>query len=298
MSLLQYFDLLLGDIPEDNLEEIKTFKHFKSLRGYAKQFRLSYNKFRRTLIQHLEQKYGFERAEIIYKKLWPTLQEKTKIRKQKFLKKLHFQLNNYFPKEIGKFDQIIEYAREFDVDPASITNWIMEYLNNKFFVTYSVEVAIEKAQEMYNTIWTINLRISGGRHIIDHNRIKKYVQSKHGQLITTEDEFENRNEIISKRYVSIKCKKNHSWSVIVSNLLYRKSWCTYCYQLKCQEYLLKFMKVIFGKKFSQITLTKAYGLKYEPNGGMLKFDGYNESVLIKGKNFKIACEFDGKQHDK
>ncbi len=295
MSLLQYFDSLLGVNPEDHIEEIKIFKHFKSIRGFAKHFGLSYNKFRRTLIQYLNQKYGIERAEIIYNKLWPTFKEKTKINKQKFLEKLKFQLNNYFPKEIEKIDQLVDYAQEFGVDPNSITNWIMEYLKNKFLPSYMAE---EAAQEMYNKIWTINLRISGGRQKIDYNRLKKLAQSKHGKLITTEKEFEDIDEIISRRYVSIKCQDDHSWAVIVSNLLYRKSWCPYCFQLKCQEYLLEYMEAIFGKKFSQITLTKAYGLRYEPGEGMLKFDGYNENTIIKGKEFKVACEFDGRQHDK
>ena len=273
---------------------IKIFKHFKSIRGFAKHFGLSYNKFRRTLIQYLNQKYGIKRAEIIYNKLWPTHKEKTKINKQKFLEKLQFQLNNYFPKEIDKIDQLVDYAQEFGVDPNSITNWIVEYLKIKFLPSYMAE---EAAQEMYNKIWTINLRISGGRQKIDYIRIKKLTQSKHGKLLTTEKEFEDIDEIISRRYVSIKCQEGHIWSVIVSNLLYRKSWCPNCYQLKCQEYLLEFMDAIFGKKFSQITLTKAYGLRYESGEGMLKFDGYNESVIIEGKEFKVACEFDGRQHD-
>ena len=31
---------------------------------------------------------------------------------------------------------------------------------------------------------------------------------------------------------------------------------------------------------------------------MLKFDGYNESVIVNDKKFKVACEYDGIQHDK
>ena len=298
MTLFQYFDILLGDVPEDHIEQIKRFKHFKSIRGFAKHFGLSFNKFRRTLIQYLNQKYGIKRAEIIYNKLWPTLKEKTKINKQEFIKKLQFQLKNYFPKEIGKIDQRIDYAQEFGVDPNTITNWIMEYLKNEFLPSFMAEEVLENAQEMYNKIWTINLCISGGRQRIDHNRIKKYIQSKRGKLITKEKEFDDMEDIISRRYVTIKCQEGHSWSVMVSNLLYRKSWCPYCYQLKCQEYLLEYMEAIFGKKFSHTTLTKAYGLRYKPGEGMLKFDGYNESVLIEGKEFKVACEFDGKQHDK
>jgi len=269
MSLLEYFDVLLGNNPEDNIEEIKTSEYFKSIRGFATHFGLSYNKFRRTIIQYLNQNYGNKRAEIMYNNLWPTLQEKTKINIQ-----------------------------EFRVDPNTITNWIMEYLKNKFLPFFMAEEALEHAQEMYNNIWTINLSISGGRQKIDHNRIKKYVHSKHGKLLTKEKEFEDMEDIISRRYVSLKCQEGHSWLVIVSNLLYRKSWCPYCYQLKCQEYLLKYMKVVFGKKLSQTTLTKAYGLRYKPGEGMLKFDGYNECVIINRKEFKIACEFDGKQHDK
>ena len=297
MSLLQYFDSLLGVNPEDHIEEIKIFKHFKSIRGFAKHFGLSYNKFRRTLIQYLNQKYGIKRAEIIYNKLWPTFKEKNKINKQEFQKKLHFQLNNYFPKEIGKIDQLIEYAQEFMVDPNTITNWIMEYLKIKLLPIFSAEEVLEYAQEMYNKIWTINLCISGGRKKIDYKRIKKYALTKYGKLITTEKEFETMGDVISRRYVVMKCQEGHSWSVMVTNLLYRKSWCPYCYQLKCQEYLLEYMKAVFGKIFSLTTLTKAYGLRYKPGEGMLKFDGYNESVIIEGKEFKVACEFDGRQHD-
>jgi len=297
LTFLQYFDILLGDFPENHIEKIRTSKDFRSLRGFAKHFRLSFNKFRRSLIKYLNQKFGNERAEIIYSKLWPTHQEKTKINKQDFLKKLKFQLKNYYPDEIGKINQRIDYAQEFGVDPNTITNWIMEYLKNKFLTFLKREEALEYAQEIYNEIWTINLRISGGRQRIDYNRIMKYVQAKHGKLITTEKEFEDMEDIISRRYVTIKCQEDHSWPVMVTNLLYRKSWCPYCYQLKCQEYLLDYMEAIFGKKFSQITLTKAYGLKYKSGEGMLKFDGYNESILVNGKKFKVACEFDGKQHD-
>ncbi|MHA2123881.1 MAG: hypothetical protein ACXACX_16850 [Candidatus Hodarchaeales archaeon] len=298
MSLLQYFDKLLGDFPEENIEEIKAFKHFKSIRGLAKHFGLSFNKFRSTLIQYLKQKYDSKRAEIIYNKLWPTLKEKTKIIKQEFLKKFEFQLKNYFPKEIEKIDQRIDYAREFEVDPNTITNWTMEYLINKHSPSIKAEESLDYAQEVYNKIWKINLSISGGRQKINHNRIRKYIQSRHGKLITKEKEFDGLGDIISRRYVSIKCQEGHNWSVLVSNLLYRKSWCPSCRQLKCQEYLLLYMKAIFGKKFYQTTLTKAYGLRYEPREGMLKFDGFNESMLIEGKEFKVACEFDGRQHDK
>lgn len=69
MSGENKFDILLGNFPEDQIEQIKTSKYFKSVRRYAKHFRLSYNKFRRTLIEFLNQKYGNIRADNIYNKL-------------------------------------------------------------------------------------------------------------------------------------------------------------------------------------------------------------------------------------
>jgi len=57
------------------------------------------------------------------------------------------------------------------------------------------------------------------------------------------------------------------------------------------------MEAVFGTKFSSISLTKAYGLKYSPGEGMLKFDGYSECVVINNEVFKVACEYDGRQHD-
>ena len=297
LKVIKYFDTLFNNIEIDQIDETRSFKEIKSIREYAKYFGLPFITFRRFLIIYLNEKFGNKNANIIYQKLWPSLQEKTKVNKKNFLKKLSHQLENYYPNDIEKIYQRIDYAQEFSVDPNTITNWIMEYLKNIYFSFLKIDEAREQVQKIYNEIWTINLRISGGRQVIDYDRIKKHVKSKQGELITKKEEFEEMEEIISKRYVLIECQENHTCPVTVTSLLYRKSWCPYCYQLKCQEYLLMFMEAIFGTKFSSISLSKAYGLKYRPGEGMLKFDGYNESVVINNRVFKVACEFDGRQHD-
>jgi hypothetical protein len=166
-KLIKYFDVLLYNIENDQINDISSLKNIKSIREYARYFGLQFITFRRFLIRYLNEKYGNRKAEIIYHKLWPTLKEKTKIKKKDFIKKLSYQLKNFYPNEIEKIEQRIDYAREFDVDPNTITNWTMEYLKESFLSFLKIDEIVENAQKIYNMVWTINLRISGDRQLIN-----------------------------------------------------------------------------------------------------------------------------------
>ena len=56
------------------------------------------------------------------------------------------------------------------------------------------------------------------------------------------------------------------------------------------------MEAIFGVEFIEVTFKTAYGLSKE-DGGSLKWDGYCVNLLLNGKIYRIAFEYDGIQHD-
>jgi hypothetical protein len=56
------------------------------------------------------------------------------------------------------------------------------------------------------------------------------------------------------------------------------------------------MEKIFGVKFPETSLFRAFGIK-AVNGGSLRIDGYNETVNVNNKLYKIGFEYDGLQHD-
>jgi len=123
----------------------------------------------------------------------------------------------------------------------------------------------------------------------------------------------------SKRYVEIKCGNKHeSWTIRVGHLFYDDTWCPICLERKCQELMRFYMNSLFNSYFKpEVSLRKACGhlgrisRKLELNGeyyefvistGKLRFDGYNEKIMIKDQDsnlhqFKIAFEYDGIQHN-
>lgn len=56
------------------------------------------------------------------------------------------------------------------------------------------------------------------------------------------------------------------------------------------------MEKIFGVKFPQTTLRKAYGFPWYLRGN-LRFDGYATYVKVGDQEFRIAFEYDGIQHE-
>ncbi len=71
-KLKLFFDKLLGDYPERNIELIKTSKNFKSLLKIANDFGVGRTWLNDIwLKKYLNQKFGFNRAKIIKSCLWP-----------------------------------------------------------------------------------------------------------------------------------------------------------------------------------------------------------------------------------
>jgi len=120
-----------------------------------------------------------------------------------------------------------------------------------------------------------------------------------GYLLTTREEWKMMEEVPSERYIKVghlTRNNHHSWSVKVRYLINQSRWCPECNDYFCQKIMQMYMNKIFCVDFRPITLKKAFGLEIK-DGGLLKYDSYNENVEIGGKVFKVAVEYDGKQHD-
>jgi len=132
--------------------------------------------------------------------------------------------------------------------------------------------------------------------------IKNFIEMRKGKLITEEIEWANMSEQLTKRHIQVKCKKNHFWTPIVSGLIYDNRWCPSCNEGKCEELTRLYMEAIFSSatgidvRFPTTTLNKSLGIDVN-QGGRMHFDGFNGSVKLKGKLFRIAFEYDGIQHD-
>jgi len=162
------------------------------------------------------------------------------------------------------------------------------------------------ANEIKKSIW---LKKSTTECKMNYEIVKLFADNLGYKIVTTQQEFNNLKEIPSMRIINIKCNEGHIWSIRTSVLLYLGTECPTCSErYKCQTIMRLFIEKIFGVPFPMTSLSRVYGVSgekivrikensYKIQIGMLSFDGYNPRVLVNGKHFKIAFEYDGRHHD-
>ena len=205
-------------------------------------------------------------------------------RKTNLLKLINDQFEKYYPDKIELIDGINIIQSKIGASKITIITWIKEFLKNKY---------VEKHSLIYDEIWFSK---SSKSKKIKYERIKSYVERKKGKILTGEQEFNNKSEYPSERYVKIKDKKGHVWTICVTYLINDNNWCPICHEFKTENSLRSVMRAVFKCNFPPKTLRKAINIPVQ-KGGNLKYDGFNNNVVLQEKSFKIAFEYDGLQHD-
>ncbi|MFX1575032.1 MAG: hypothetical protein ACFFB0_20025 [Promethearchaeota archaeon] len=279
-ELKSFFDELIGDNPKKIAKE-----KLMSLRQYPKYFKITRGFFRKWFDNYMDSRYGEKEAKRIRKILWPTSDELIQNKKFKFLEMFESQLI-YYPKRINNFDSINGYEKKIGVSKRTITRWIIKSLSHIY--------GKRRALEIYKEIWSLK---QATYKSITIDRLKTFIENRGAKLLTKENHFNIKEGNQKFKYVEIECKNSHPWRIRVDNLLYQGRWCPICLESKTESIMRMFMEKIFECRFPETPLIKAYNILAN-EGGRLKFDGFNGHVVINGKIFKIAFEYDGEQHDK
>lgn len=280
-QLYNYLDKLLKDYPIINISNVKSLSLLRSELSIGKLKLINW------VNEYLIQNFGLKKAQSIKGKLWPYSSTViNQIKKEKLFKILDSQFKNYFPDNINKISSLTKLKSIVGTRRSTITDWVLQYLSKKY--------GSLRGNLIFNNIWTIRQQ---SKHIaITHKYLKKFLKNRDAKLITTEIKFNNMKELPTSRYIEIECENGHKFNVQVLHLLYHNLWCPSCNIRFCQKIMRLYMEAIFNAKFPETTLKTAYGI-HGNKGGRLTFDGFNSYVNVKGKEFKIAFEYDGLQHD-
>ncbi len=281
--LKEYFDKIFDDYP-------KKPNIIPSLRKIGSKFDVARNFVKKYLLNYyLPLKFDHKFIEI-YKQYWPNSRPDDTLNKYNELINLFSsQFMRYYPQDIDKIDSIGKLSKRFKVGFVSVKAWIMNYLNE----LYNSNIAKEIYEKIFPTLSSKSPSFKD---------IKSFIENRRGILITEEIEWNNMKEQPTKRYISVKCKKNHIWMPIVFGFIYDNRWCPTCNESRSEELSRLFMEAIFSVasgtniRFPTTTLHRAFRLDLN-QGGRMHFDGYNNNVQVKGQVFRVAFEYDGIQHD-
>jgi len=205
-------------------------------------------------------------------------------KKIRLIKLLNHQIDRFYPNNKEKIFSTYKLKKKFKND--HIQNWIIKYMICRY--------GSGKGIKLYKEIW------SSRNWVLEKIRYADIVDLFHykgGILITTEVEFNGMIKPPTKRKIHVEDKYNHEWYPLVNDIRIRKQWCPICQEGLCERAGRRFMENLFKSPFPKTTLKKAYRLPKQ-RGGSLEFDGYNGNVIVDGKRYSIAFEFDGDQHDK
>ena len=278
-----FFDLIFDDWPKKPIN-LPSLRKIGSEFGVARNFVKDY-----LLNEYLPIRFVGKYKEV-FNQYWPISRpDDTFDKYNKLIKLFNSQLKRYYPNDIDRIDSIGKLSKQYNVGFISVKAWIMKYLNE----SYDSDIA----QNIYQTIFpTLSSKSPS------FNDIKKFIEKRRGKLITDEIEWHNMKEQPTKRYIRVECKKNHLWTPIVAGLIYDNRWCPSCNEGKCEELTRRYMEAIFSAatgttvRFPTTTFRQAFGIGVN-QGGRMHFDGFNSSVRVKGKIFRVAFEYDGIQHD-
>ena len=304
---------------KDKLRNLRKY-HFswraKGYRGLIPQHKL--NMFY-TLVELYREQFGLDWHEIdrafkeINSILYPTtplalIKEPASNRETQQRKKEEF---NTFVLEMLKTSYKLELitsqsdlSKKFNIDRNTVKKWIDELIKSRY-----TELGLSKLDEALDLInaikdvWKSNIPEEFSK-IVEYKRIKTFIEERGAWLITSEQKFNEMHGYNSNKYIKVAHSHKetiHQWSVRVLDLLYHYTWCPRCKVRKSEITMRMFMEAIFGCEFSKISLRKALDIMVD-EGGLMHFDGYNRHVTIitkQGlqKRFRIAFEYDGRQHD-
>ncbi len=282
-ELKDYFDKIFNnylDKPEN----------LPSLRNIGNMFKVARNFVKKYLLSEYIPLHFNEDAFEIYSRYWPkTRSENIGKIHNKLIEEFSYQLNRYYPDEIEYISTIGQLSKKYGVGFVSIRVWLMDYLKE----SYKIKVAEKIYTEIFPTLSSKSP---------SYTDIKCFIENRQGNLLTSEADWNNMKEQPTKRYINIKCKIGHEWSSIIRGLLYDNRWCPTCNESKGEKFTRMYMEAIFSEisgnpiKFSTVTLYRAFHLDVD-KGGRMHFDGYNPKIRIRNNFFRIAFEYDGKQHD-
>jgi hypothetical protein len=278
-----YFDKIFDNYPDipENLPSLRNIGNmFKVARNFVKKYLLS---------EYISLHFDEDPSEL-YSRYWPkTRSEKIDEIHDKLIEEFSYQFNRYYPNEIECISTIGQLSKKYGVGFISIKVWLMDYIKEIF----EINIAEKIHTEIFPTL---------SSQSPSYTDIKCLIESRQGQLLTCETDWNNMKEQPTKRYIDIKCKFGHNWSPIIHGLLYDNRWCPTCNESKGEQLTRTYMEAIFSKisgnpiKFPTVTLYNAFHIDVN-RGGRMHFDGYNPNVKIRKKFFRIAFEYDGKQHD-
>ena len=196
-------------------------------------------------------------------------------------------MKNY-PNNIETIEGVRQLSKRIGVSRITLTTWIKNYLIHKKGPVISKIV--------YNNIWSNRTGQFPYGYKVTHDRIKEYVINRNGNLITSETDYLKMRGRPNVKFIEIICSKNHYFSARLDRLLYEGTWCPICSEYKTQRVMRIYMEQIFGVTFRETSFHKAYNLTAK-NNRRLRWDGYNGSVKVNNRMFRIAFEYDGIQHD-
>lgn len=259
-----------------------------SIGSLARKYNLNRNTIRKYILISLKKETSHENAYKIYSDIWNRNIKKIQERHSKFLNLIEYQFEKIYYGNPEKIMGINSIQKEIGASKITIIKWCKSYLNSRF--------GEKESNHIYEKIWGSNCAL---KNKYDYDTIKKFMIDQKGYLLTTREEWKMMEEVPSERYIEVghpTRNSHHNWSVKVRYLINQSRWCPKCNDYFCQKIMQMYMNKILGGDFRPITLKKAFGLEIR-DGGLLKYDSYNEKVEIEGNIFKVAAEYDGKQHD-
>ncbi len=206
------------------------------------------------------------------------------LKKTLLFNELELELQHY--PDISQIKSIRSIAKSLGLARTSVNRWIREFLIKKY--------GEESAENLFYIIWNSRSRQINS---IAYKDIKIKILERRGEIITTEEEFNTQEQSPTLRNINLSCDRYHKFRVRVNDILYNNRWCPKCQSKLCERVTRYYMERLFKLKFPETTLKKALGT-HGDLGGRLKFDGFNDKLILNNKTYKIAFEYDGIQHDK
>ncbi|MFX1489702.1 MAG: hypothetical protein ACFFBI_11175 [Promethearchaeota archaeon] len=268
----------------------KDIEKISSLRQFSRDTGVPRPKIKEWILDFLQKNYK-DQAIRVYEEVWlyrqPAYDQSPSKQAliENFVQIVETQLRNY-PNNLKEILSLNEMARILGIERNTITDWLQKYLAQKYS---SRKVALK----IYKECWTIK---KGTSRKVTYNRIQEFLENRHATLLTSKQDFLEMSEKPSARMVEVRCEHGHSWTIRVYDLLFKGRWCPGCMEPSTQKVMRLFMESIFGGSFPETSLMQTFGIGRD-QGGSLRFDGYNGEIKINGKNYKVAFEYDGSQHD-
>jgi len=278
-KLCNYLKELLKFYPNVNDDNIISKSQLAKKFKVSKPFVIDFIK------KYLRMEFGQRLANKINKELWTQGPREYEVKRAQLEDILLGYMENY-PDNNHLIPSLQELSDMLEVERNTMTDWLKKYYKQKF--------SPRKGNEIFKNIWTSR---QGGQDVrLDYDYLEQFIRNRGGDLITFRNEFDTM-KFPTQQHIEISCKDGHKFNVQILHLLYHNTWCPTCNERFCQRIMRLYMESIFKVSFPETSLKDAYGLSAD-SGGKLRWDGYNDRVMINGQVFRVAFEYDGEQHDK